>query len=309
MSIGVVFITHQGKKHLPFCLPPFLNSPLKPRVLVVNSSSRDGTLELAQEMGAETLLIPRAEFNHGTTRERARRYLDTDIVVMVTPDAYAIHNNVLEALVAPLIAGQASIAYARQIPHDGAEILESFPREFNYPPKSHIRSIEDLSHYGPYTFFCSDTCAAYSNSALNEVNGFQPALFGEDTIAVAKLLPKGHRIAYVAEAVVKHSHKYTLKQEFRRHFDIGLSRRDNEELLKVAGSDSTRGKAFVKAFLRRLVLDRPLLIPYALLQTACKWIGYKIGWASLHAPIWFKKALSSQDFYWVSEEGLKQKLK
>jgi rhamnosyltransferase len=73
-SIGVILITHNAKHHLPHCLPPLLNSSLKPRVLVVNSSSNDGTLELAQEMGAETLAIPRKQFNHGLTRELARKH-------------------------------------------------------------------------------------------------------------------------------------------------------------------------------------------------------------------------------------------
>jgi rhamnosyltransferase len=308
-TVGVAFITHQAKRHLPSCLPPLLRSPLKPRVLVVNSSSQDGTVELAQELGAETLVIPRHQFNHGTTREYARRYLGTEVVVMMTPDAYAIHEGMLEALITPLQAGQASIAYARQIPHDGADFFEAFPREFNYPPHSQIRRIEDLSHYGPYTFFCSDTCAAYLNAALDEIGGFQPALFGEDTVAVAKMMRKGHRIAYVAEAVVKHSHRYSLIQEFRRHFDIGLSRREYADLIQAAGSDSSRGKAFVKALFCRLLKEKPYGLPYAFVQTACKWVGYQIGRASLKAPRWFKKALSSQDFYWMSEEGMKKEQK
>lgn len=305
-TVGIAFITHHAKKHLPHCLPPFLNSPLKPRVLVVNSSSNDGTVELAREMGAETLLIPRVEFNHGTTRERVRHHLGTDIVVMATPDAYALNSDVLGALVAPLQTKKASIAYARQIPHDGAGFFAAFPREFNYPAESHIRGMEDLSAYGSYLFFCSNTCAAYLNSALDEIGGFQPGLFGEDSIAVAKLLPLGHKIAYTADAVVKHSHDYTLRQEFRRHFDIGLSRKEFEIFLKRAGSDASRGKAYVKAMLNRLVQEKPYLLPYALLQTACKWSGYKLGCASVEAPLWLKKAFSSQDFYWVSEEGIKQ---
>ena len=36
-----------------------LSSPLHPRVLVVNSSSNDGTVEEAEKLGAEVLVIPR----------------------------------------------------------------------------------------------------------------------------------------------------------------------------------------------------------------------------------------------------------
>ena len=252
-SVGVAVITHSAKHHLPHCLPPILQSSLKPRTLVVNSSSNDGTVELAQELGAETHIIPRADFNHGATREAARKLLGTEYIVMITPDAYALDSSFLETLVSPLLHHEASIAYARQIPHNGANFFEKFSRDYNYPNESHIRSIHDLSHYGVYTFFCSNSCAAYRNSALDEVGGFPTGLFGEDTVAVAKMLHKGHKIAYVADAVVKHSHRYSLQQEFKRHFDIGFSRKDYEDLISAKEGDKNRGKDYVKTMMKQLM--------------------------------------------------------
>lgn len=304
LSIGVVVVTHQAKHHLKHCLPPLLNSSLKPRVLVVNSSSNDGTVETAQQMGAETLVIPRKEFNHGVTREKARRHLNADIAVMITPDAYLNDSCTLDKLIEPIVSGKASVAYARQIPHDGADFFESFSRDYNYPEQGHIRSIEDLSIYGVYSFFCSNACAAYSNAALEEIGGFQPVLLGEDTVAVAKLLRKGHRIAYVAEALVKHSHRYSISQEFRRSFDTGLARKEYRHLLQGAGKDTKRGAAYFKEMSKRLIKERPHWLPYAFFQTAAKWVGYQLGRASVDAPLWLKKRLSSQDFYWNSDAFL-----
>ncbi len=300
-SIGIAVITHKAKHHLPKCLPPLIQSPLKPRVLVVNSSSHDGTVELAQELGADTLVIPRADFNHGATREKARKVLNTDIVVMVTPDAYAVDQDVIGKLVAPLINRQTSVAYARQLPHDGAGFFEAFPRYFNYPAQSHIRGLEDLKKWGLYTYFCSNSCAAYLNAALDEIGGFQPVLTGEDTIAVSKLLHLGHKIAYVAEACVQHSHRYSLRQEFRRHFDTGLARKQYQNLLKAEERDEKRGRAYTLQFLKSLTREKPHLLPYGVLTIASKLLGYKMGRASLKAPLWWKKALSSQDFYWISK--------
>jgi len=302
LTVGIAVITHRAKLHLPRCLPPLINSALKPRVLVVNSSSNDGTVELAEALGAETLLIPRSEFNHGSTRERARRHLGTDIVVMVTPDAYAAGEKTLDRLVQPLLEGEASISYARQVAHDRADFFESFPRQFNYPKESHIRSINDVEKYGVYTFFCSDSCAAYLNSALDEIGGFPEVLLGEDTVVVARLLRRGHKIAYVAEAVVKHSHRYSVKQEFKRYFDTGLARNSHAELLACKGGDAGRGAAYTKELLIRLLKKKPTKIPYAILQTAAKYSGYKIGQFSQNAPFWLKRALSSQEFYWQNKK-------
>lgn len=300
-SVGVVFITHHGKKHLPHCLPPFISSPLKPRILVVNSSSEDGTVELAAHMGVETLIIPRAQFNHGTTREMARKLIGTDVVVMMTPDAYAVDEHVLEKLVAPLLEKKASVSYARQIPHRGADFLESFSRAFNYPNHVEQRSLKDLPRLGLYTFFCSNACAAYLTKALDEIGGFEQVLFGEDTAAVAKLLRKGHCLYYAADAVVHHSHSYSLWQEFKRHFDIGLARKSYYHLFEGAGTDTKRGLEYA----RKLIAQSKS--PYIYLHLFAKWCGYQIGQRSLNAPDWLKRQLSSQDFYWVSEEYLRTK--
>lgn len=300
-SVGVAIITYKAKHHLASCLPPLIHSPLKPKVLVVNSSSHDGTVEEAQRLGAETLVIPRAEFNHGLTRERARKALNTDVVVMVTPDAYASGLDVLEKLIAPIVQGQASIAYARQLPHVGAGFFETFAREFNYPASSHTRGFNDASRYGVYTVFCSNAFAAYSNAALDEIGGFQNVLTGEDTLGTAKLILRGHRIAYVAEACVHHSHSYTLAEEFRRHFDTGLARKTYSAQIAFAGKDSKRGNRYVKCLLSSVWKHKPHLLPYAVMHILSKWCGYRLGAASQNAPTWFKKALSSQDFYWAAK--------
>lgn len=304
-QIGIVIPTFQAAKHLPYCLPPLLNSSLKPRILIIDSSSTDQTVAIARSMGVEALVIPQSEFNHGTTREMGRQYLDTPIIVMITQDAYATSSEMLEHLVKPLIERQASIAYARQLPHHGSSFFAAFSRQFNYPSTSHIRSVADLPTYGVYTFFCSNSCAAYLNPALDEIGGFPHVLFGEDSIVVAKLLQKKHRIAYVAEATIYHSHDYTLKQEFCRHFDMGFARHAHQEFLAIGGSDSQRGKVYVQTLLKELWHKSPTKIPYALLQTLVKWSGYRLGKASLNAPSKWKKFFSSQKFYWYHKKRKK----
>jgi rhamnosyltransferase len=123
-SLGVAIVTHRAVSLLASCLAPLLESRSPPRLLVVNSSSSDGTVELAQKMGADVLVVPREEFNHGTTRELARKTLGTDIVVMMTPDARPQDSDLLAKLVRPILQGTASAAYARQVPHEGAGYFE-----------------------------------------------------------------------------------------------------------------------------------------------------------------------------------------
>lgn len=307
LSVGVAVITYRDKRHLEKCLPPLLASPLKPKILVFNSSSEDGTVEEAKRLGAEVLVIPRTEMNHGQARELCRKTLGTDIVVMMTPDAYASDSHMLEKLVEPIVSGQAAIAYARQVPHPGANIVSAFSRSYNYPPQSSLRGLSDVPKYGVYTAFCSDTCTAWSNRVLDEIGGFRWLLAGEDAVAAAMILKKGYSIAYVADAVVEHSHNYGPVKEFSRHFDTGLYRRQWREVLDLGGKgDQTRGVSYAGSLLRHVGKKQPLQLPRAFLQLALGWLGYRIGWFLYHkAPGWFYKKISPTDFFWNST-GYKQ---
>lgn len=298
--------TYRSQEHLAHSIPSICGSPLKPRVLIVDSSSDDGTVEEAARLGAETLVIPKEEFNHGSTREMARKYLGTDIVVMMTPDAYPYDETMLGNLVAPIARGEASLAYGRQIPHEGAGPLESLPRRFNYGSRSHIRGIEDAGRYQVATFFCSNAWAAYRNAHLDEIGGFVPVLRAEDHVAAAMLLRKGRRIAYVAEAVVRHSHSPSLLDEFRHYFDVGYVMKEYDDLFSEMGRMENRGFAYVRNLTRTLSKEAPVLVPYGILHTFVKWLGYRIGRISLDAPVAIKRALSSESFYWSSNEYQKK---
>jgi len=298
MSIGVVVPTWHAEHFLPYCIPPLKTAACNPRIVVIDSSSSDKTVEVARILGVDEVdIIEQRDFNHGVTRERGRRLLGTDIAVMVTQDVRPLPG-ALDKLVEPLIRGTAAVAYGRQLPHEGAGFFEAFSRYFNYPPHSYCADIGAFSVKGAQLFFCSNAFAGYSSEALDGVGGFSRVLFGEDTVAAAKLLRAGYNIAYVAEAMVHHSHSYTLHEEFRRHFDIGFSRKSHEELLGLQKGDNRRGGLFAKKMLQTLLLQKPALIPYACCHLATKWLGYHLGRCSDRAPIWVKRSLSAHPTYW-----------
>lgn len=303
-SVGVAIITYRDKHHLEHILPPLLKSPLKPSVLVFNSTSNDGTVEEAERLGAETLVVPRSRMNHGLAREMCRKELGTDIVVNMTPDAYPEDEHMLEKLIKPIVEGKASVAYARQLPKEDADVVARYSRKFNYPDKSHIRGIEDADKYGSYINFCSDACAAWSNKALGEIGGFRWVLAGEDAIATSMLLKRGHRVAYVAEARVYHSHSYGPKKEFFRHFDTGIYRRKWQKVLDFgSGGDQDRGMVYAKGLIKTTFNEEPLQTPRVIFQLGMGYLGYLIGrFAYKYVPNEIKKKISHSEFFWKSED-------
>ncbi len=281
LSIGVVVPTYQGAHHIQRCLVPLLQSPLQPRILVVDSGSSDNTVDIAKTLGVEIITIKQEAFNHGATREMARQYLNCDIIVMMSQDAYPKTSKMLELLVEPIKNGAAAIAYARQLPHKEANFFAAFLRHFNYPTQSHLRSIKDIAKYESYTFFCSNSCAAYLNSALNDIDGFSRVSFGEDTLAVARLLLHGYSIAYVAEAQVYHSHNSNLRDEFNRYYQIGRLHRQYADLFTLAGKANKQGKLYLQQLSRELWRKYPHLLPYGCMQIFAKWAGYYLGRAAV----------------------------
>jgi len=301
VTVGVAFITYKDFQKLEKSLPLILKSTIKVKVLVFNSTSNDGCVEFAKKMGVETLVIPRSEMNHGMARELSRKALGTDIVVMMTPDAYA-EPGMLEKLIEPITEEHAAISYARQIAGEGANIISRFGRLFSFPEKSNLRGIEDAGKFGVYTAFCSDACTAYLNSALDEVGGFRWTLSGEDAIAASMILKKGHKIAYVSEAVVTHSHNYTPLKEFQRHFDTGMYRKQWHKVLDLGGGgDQTRGASYALSLFAYIAIREPWMLPLAFVQLTMGWLGYQFGQLCYHrAPLWLYKKISPADFFWNS---------
>ena len=150
---------------------------------------------------------------------------------MMTPDAYPRDEGVLGLLVEPVIDGRAAVSYGRQVPRPGASDFEGLPLELKFPHSSHVRNGVDGPQFGVSRFECSNAFAAWSNRALDEIGGFPAMLSHEDAAAAAALLLIGHQIAYVADAVVEHSHPYGLRGDLARHFDAGFVHEHFAQLL------------------------------------------------------------------------------
>lgn len=271
------------------------------QVLFVDSGSTDGSKEFLEKSNFSVLAIPPGSFNHGSTRERVRKSLDCDVVVYMTQDVILKSSDALMFLLEPILSGKADVAYGRQMPKSNAGFFERFPREYNYNEVRHVRSLNDVRQFGAFTFFCSDSFAAYSQSALNRVGGFEATLTHEDYFTVAKILNNGGRIAYVAEAEVIHSHDYSLRQEFRRYFDAGYVRAVTPWVTDLVGNAENHGSRYFKSLLKRLAKEDPKLLPYAFLQTLTKWLGFRIGFLCFKGPKWLKKLLSGQSYYFDSK--------
>ncbi len=248
-------------------------------VCVLDSSSVDDTVAIAGEFNCDVQLIHRADFNHGATRNIPLKNDDGyAFIVYLTQDAFLSDNDALENILQPFVDDEVVAVCGRQLPRKEASPIEAHARIFNYGGKSFTRSIVDVQSYGLKTAFISNSFAAYRVSALKEMGGFPDnVIFGEDMYVATKMLKSGYKIAYAADACVYHSHDYTLFQEFRRYFDMGVFHAREPWIIQELGGAEGEGMKFVVSEFKYLLKYAFWQIPEALLRTACRYSGFRLG--------------------------------
>lgn len=277
--ISVIIPTYNAGLELEELLNRLQRQTWQPHeIIIVDSSSSDGTAELARRMGARVFTILQNEFDHGGTRNYAAGLAQGDIFVFMTQDAMPDNEHMLEELVRPLEVEQTSCSYARQLPRPQENILEKLSRGFNYPDQTITKDKNDISRLGIKTFFCSNVCAAVRREVFYEMGRFpEPVIFNEDMFFAAKCILRGYSIAYAAESRVIHSHNYTLLQQFKRFFDNGVSMRHSDWLSEYTAVGK-EGSRLVRSQLRALHKQQAWLwIPRLIAESAAKFVGFQLG--------------------------------
>ncbi|AWN23013.1 glycosyltransferase family 2 protein [Deinococcus irradiatisoli] len=302
MKKKIIILTLNPKSHLEKLLYSLSESENLTDLIFLDSSSDDGSTEYLASRGFDIYNIKRSNFDHGGTRNFGARLAGgqgTEILVFMTQDANPANNRWLEELVAPIVSGEAVATFARQLPRRGASLLEQFSRYFNYPNISRLRDESDIERMGVKAFFFSNVCSAVQADIFWKVGGFpEHVIMNEDMTLAAKLLRAGYKIKYVAESEVIHSHDYTLKQQFRRNFDVGAFFAEAGQLLSGA-SVSGEGLRFVHEQMRYVLRHgRVELLPLVFIEAATKLTAFQLGKRHRFLPISLKKKLSMHSYHW-----------
>ncbi|MBT8439929.1 MAG: glycosyltransferase, partial [Gammaproteobacteria bacterium] len=248
--------------------------------------------------GFRVITIEKDTFNHGGTRQRAVGEKISDHVVFLTQDAVIADTDALKNLLQYFNDKNVAAVCGRQLPRIGAGAIEAHARLFNYPDRSFTRTIHDVEKYGLKTAFISDSFAAYRVTVLSEIGGFPDnVIFGEDMYVSAKLLIAGYRIAYAADACVYHSHDYSLMQEMKRYFDMGVFHAREPWLRLEFGAAEGEGVKFVTSELGYLLRHAFWRIPEGLIRIVFRYTGFRLGLGERHISLTIKRKLSMSPGY------------
>ncbi|WP_114193569.1 glycosyltransferase family 2 protein [Edaphovirga cremea] len=268
------------------------------KVIVIDSGSKDSTCEVAIAHSFDLHTITSLDFNHGGTRNKGVELSSSDIVVFLTQDAIP-ENNAISKIINVFSNADVVAAYGRQLPHHDANPIATHARIFNYKENGYISDLDSIKEMGIKTVFMSNSFSAYRVSAFKILGGFpNSTILAEDMFLAAKAVLAGYKIAYVADANVRHSHNYTPVEEFKRYFDIGVFHSDESWIRESFGGAGGEGKKFIFSEMLFLLKNAPLWIPVACVNNFSKIIGYKLGQNYRRIPAGLRRKLSMHKRYW-----------
>jgi glycosyltransferase involved in cell wall biosynthesis len=303
--ISVVIPVKNGGLDLVRCLDAIARQEVDEEieVVVVDSGSDDGSAGRARSLGARVHEIPAEAFTHGGARNAGIELARGEIVVFTTQDAYAADTSWLATLTAPLRGGDGRVAgvYGRQLPHENAIPSERFFLDFLYGPERRTQRLASPERLSFEATLFSNVNAAVPRSVLEHYPFADDVVMSEDQEWSRRVLLAGLEIVYEPNAVVRHSHAYSLVGAFRRFFDSGASAkrayvsdaRESRDALRRAGARYALGEV---AWLWRT--GRRRWLPYAALYESAKYAGLQLGLRHERLPRPLKKRLSGLPAHW-----------
>ncbi len=199
-------------------------------VLVCDSGSTDGSVQLARNLGAKVIEIDPARFSHGGTRNLLMEHSTGEYVAFLTQDSWPANELWLDRLVGGFAAAaDVGLAFGPYRPRPAAspmvarELTEWFER---FAPGGQL-SVDRLADdeiaiptralLGRRGFF-TDANGCVARSAWTEVP-FRPISYAEDHALAHDMLRAGYAKVFVPDAAVIHSHEYTNWGWLQRSFD------------------------------------------------------------------------------------------
>ena len=246
------------------------------KISYILTESTDDTINVLNKNQIPYTLIGKEEFSHSLTREKVALHSESDILVFITQDIEISNENWLFNLVSPIINNEAVACYSRQI--SKYNNIEKYTREKNYLKASALVGKNDLPRLGLKTFFFSDAASAIKTCIFKELNGYdgKNLPINEDMYIAYKIIMAGYNIKYCADSIVYHSHRFTLKQLYRRYYLTGIFMAQNSYLDQygtIKTGSSLAGYVFRRALCQ---FNIPVLIRF-FPDMFVRWLGLKNG--------------------------------
>lgn len=221
-------------------------------LLVCDSGSTDGSLEIARRFGARVHEIRKADFSHGRTRNEMVAMARAPRVAFITQDATPANTRWLASLLEgfELADDVAAVFGPHHARPDASHMIKAeMERHFvSFEPTHGALSLQRLHrtptemaeyrHFPGRWTFLSDVNCCVAKAVLAEIP-YRDVPYAEDQLLGRELIEAGYAKVYHPDAGVLHSHDYPPLQFARRYFDEYRSLREVLGHVEQAGPVAT----------------------------------------------------------------------
>lgn len=223
-KISIVIPVKNGISTLAECLKGIQKQTVydKCEIIILDSGSTDGSLELLKNYKTRIINIVPETFNHGATRNLGVNAAKGEYIVMTVQDAAATDEYWLEKMLRHFkdrdvagVCGQQIVPARKGInPH-----LWFRPQSSPSFTIYHFQNSEDFHKLSPLEKrnCCGwdDVNAMYRKSDLMKIP-FEPVMFGEDMIWAQQALLEKKKIIYDSSCKVAHYHHHSPEYTYKR---------------------------------------------------------------------------------------------
>lgn len=218
-SVSVVIPVKDGERYLEELLASLSREGVH-EILVIDSGSRDRSLEIVRAAQVELLEIDSREFGHGRTRNLGAERTSGDLICFLTQDATPCPGWLDAYREAFTLDERVGAAYGPHLPREDTspmiarELTEFFA---GFGASGHPIQRPAVQRSGAETFL-SNVNACYARACWEEIR-FQDIAYSEDQAFGADMLGAGWTKVYHPGAAVLHAHDYGTFEFMRRYFD------------------------------------------------------------------------------------------
>ena len=196
-------------------------------IVVVDSGSNDGTVEMARECGANVIEIPHVKFSHSYSRNLGAEKACGDYILFMVQDALPENEFWVRNMVEPISDGvNISAVTCVEYPREDADLFARIAisnqiQWLDVKKKNRIMSLpEEIPESQTYEYVIrqngclNDVACAYRRNIFMQ---YKYRLdYAEDLDMGKRLIEDGHRLMLLGMTVVRHSHNRSAMYYLRR---------------------------------------------------------------------------------------------
>ena len=138
-------------------------------IILVDSGSTDGTLEIARSFGCKIVHIKKEDFTFGRSLNYGCRAASGDYLIFISAHCVPSHTSWLQNLIAPLEDGTAEYVYGRQLGHEVSRFSEHQIFAQYFPQIDKLPQDDDFINNANSAILASVwACLLYTSDAADE---------------------------------------------------------------------------------------------------------------------------------------------